>query len=321
MGAVFDTFVPLPDFPFAGDGSGEGRPSPRDLFTSEEQACESGTGGLAPSRTCSPSALPVTAPSHDGDPITVHEFLQGVTSKSGRKYGHSNRLGTVKLDVARSEDRSPTPAPRPAESRGERRVSGISRIQLKHAPRRVPHLQRKKHLAKSLVQRLFEADVFSSGTSSRPTAQDPAHISSRQPLQFVTSSNLTPSSESWVRKRREVEGAGQGSPAQMLGVSGSPATSRNAASDEPPSRSGAATTQRARTGSSGAVLASRRKVFRARGGKQSLARLLPGPPFEYVPLPFMQVKTHQGAVPSQYPVACSGLGSHTGAKASSFNVL
>jgi hypothetical protein len=314
MRTVLGTIVPLPDIPFSGDGTGEGCSSLRNLLTSEEQVGKSGTSILAPSQAFSHSAPPIVSPSHKGQPITVHEFLQGVTGKSDRKYGRRRRLGTVKLDVSRREACLPTVTATPysAESQSDRRTSESTRIQLKHAPRRVPRLQQKEHFAKSLAQRLFEGDVFSSGTSSRPKGQNPPHISSRQPLQFVTSSNLTPSLESRIRKRRQVDGARQGShvPAQMLAVPGSPATSPNPAPGGPPSRNGATTTQRARTGSFGAVLASRRNAFCARGGgKQNGARSPPGP-FEYIPLPLVQVKTHQGAMPFQYPVACSGVGLH-----------
>ncbi|KAI0249804.1 hypothetical protein BJV78DRAFT_1223543 [Lactifluus subvellereus] len=292
MRAALDNIFPLLDFPFTGDGTGEGCSSPRDLFTSERQAGENGTSSLASSQACSHSAVPVAAPDHEGQLITVHEFLKGVTSKSGRKYGRRNRLATVKLDVARSEDGSSAPTPYYGETGSDGRISEYPRIQSKHPSRRVPRLRRKKHLAKSLAQRILEADVFSSGTSSRPTVQDPAHTSSRQPLQFVTSSNLTPSLEGRIRKRRQVDGAKRGSLPQMLAVSDSPA-----APVEPPSRNQAATTQRTRTGGSGALLASRKKAFHVRGGKQSLARVPPGF-YEYVPLPLVQVKTHRGAVQS-----------------------
>jgi hypothetical protein len=307
MRALLNTIVPLYGFPSAGADTGEGSSSPRSLFTSEEKAGEGGTlGSLVPSQACSHSVLPIATPSHEGRPVTVHEFLQDMTSKSGRKYGRRNRLGTVKLDVGRSEDCSPIPAPSrcPAEHRSDSRISGSCGIPPKHdTSRLVPHLRRrKKHFAKPLAQRLFEADIFSSGTSSRPTdtPQDLAHIPTRQPLQFVTSSNLTPSLKSCrIRERRQVDGARQGTvtPAQMLAASIAPVTSPYAASGEPSSINGAVTTQRARplAGSSGAVLASRRKVFRAHGGKQSLARSPPGP-FQYAPLPLVQVKIRQGAM-------------------------
>jgi hypothetical protein len=306
MRALLNTIFPLHDCPSTGADTGEGSYSPRGLLTFEEKAGEGGALGtsLVPSQACSHSVLQIATPSDGGRLVTVHEFLQDVTSKSGRKYGRRNRLGTVKLDVAgRSEDCGPTPAPSrcPAENPSDSRISGSSRIPLKHASRLIPHRRRRRrktHLAKPLAQRLFEANVFSSGTSSRPTstAQDLAHIPTRQPLQFVTSSNLTPSFESRrIRERRQVDGAGQGS--QMPAASIVPVTSPNAASGEPPSLNGAVTTQRARplAGSSGAALASRTKKFRAHGGKQSLARSPPGP-FQYAPLPLVQVKIHQGAM-------------------------
>ena len=308
MRAALDNIFPLLDFPFTGDGAGEGCSSPRVLFTSERQpeAGENGPSSLASSQACSHSAVPVATSDHEGQLITVHEFLEGVTSKSGRKYGRRNRLTTVKLGVTRNEDGRSAPTLYYGETESDGRISEYPRIPSKHPSRRFPRLGRKKHLAKSLAQRFLEADVFSSGTSSSrpgPTVQDPAHTSSRQPLQFVTSSNLTPSLEGRTRKWRQVDGAKRESPPQMLLVSGSPA-----APVEPPGRNRAATTHRPRTGGSGAVSASRKKAFHARGGKQSLARAPPGF-YEYVPLPLLQVKTHRGAVQSQYSVACSGLGS------------
>ena len=140
---------------------------------------------------------------------------------AGRKYGRRKRLGTVKLDAYdRSEQcRSPT---HPSILRSnchietqtqtrndrddDRRISayppGRVRIHSEHLPRQVSHLRRKKRFTKSLAQRLIEADVFSSGTSSRSTGvtpdQNPAHTSSRRPLQFITSLNLTPSLESRI---------------------------------------------------------------------------------------------------------------------------
>ena len=144
-------------------------------------------------------------------------------SKAGRKCGRSrNRLGTVKLDAYdRNEQRRNSPAPtRSASNRHietqstqtrndrDRRVSNYppryprrGRIHSEHLSRR------KKRFAKSLAQRLFEADVFSSGTSSHSTGttpdQNPAHTSSRRPLQFITSLDLTPSLESRIYGKKQ----------------------------------------------------------------------------------------------------------------------
>ncbi|KAH9999171.1 hypothetical protein BJV74DRAFT_882990 [Russula compacta] len=284
----------LLDYPPASDGTRDGRPSSGDPSTPCGRAHESSP---VLSQICSRSALAI--PSHEGQPVTVHEFLQDTASKTRSKYGRRNRLATVKLDVNhRGEDDSPTPTPpcdHDVETRNDRRrISAYPHIQPKHLPRPVPHPRRRKQFTKSLAQRLFEADIFSSGTSSRPTAaRDSAHTSTRRPLQFVTSLNLTPSLESRVYQRNGRQGKGKGgSPAAAdsevlapvasvpaLGPSPKCPTSCAAAASaqrKPSSRNwNGSVTQRVRTGGSGVVLSSGRKAFRTRGGKQSRAQVPP----------------------------------------------
>jgi hypothetical protein len=279
-----------------------------------------------------------------------------MASKVGRKCGRKNRLATVDLGAyyptssSGNLDRSPTPTsatPRhvqaEVETRNDQRVSAPTahpRIQPRRIVRRALHPRRKRPFAKSLAQRLFEADVFSSGTTpslpaTEASVRNPAHTSThRRPLQFVTSVNLVPPLESRICDRRKgvPEGArrdhdGSGAPAAqadpeelVLGASTNSAqgTSPNrlaaaavATSDHCSSsrNRNKATTQRARTGGSAVVLAPGRRAAqtRARGGKQSTARLRPKP-FEYVPLPLVWVKnaarTCLCSRPCQGPHAC-----------------
>lgn len=270
------------------------------------------------SQICSHTeSAPPTPTVHGGQPITVHDFLQDLSAsgRAGRKYGRRNRLATVKLDAYHhSEDcrsRTPiTPSSWSVETRNERHFFAYPRIQFKHKrlSRRVPHPRRKKQLAKSLAQRLFEADVFSSGTSYRPlSARDPAHTSSRQPLQFITSLNLTPSLESrsricekkWARHGRTRKSSAAADPEMRVMASQSdgsasgtlPSSNRPAIATgdgKPSSRSrNEASTQRTRTAAAG--LASGKRAFRTRGGKLTAAQVRPSP-FEYVPLPLMRVE-------------------------------
>jgi hypothetical protein len=307
--------VPL-DIPPAGDRTRECCPPYGDPFTFDGRAAES---GLLLSPACShsesdsaPQPLPIFDHDLEGMFITVHDFLQDTASRIGRKYGRRNRHVTVKHDTQLE-----------VETRNDQRpISAVyPRIQSRHIAHRVPHPRRKKQLAKSLAQRLFEADVFSSGASPLPTSvRNPAHTSTRRPLQFVTSLNLTPSLESRIYNKTKGHrgGARDGSrnaprlaDSEILAVS-------NSAQDAPPDLPVASaatsgerfsawtrnrdTAQRARTGgSAGGVMASsssgrRAQAFRrARGGKQNAARVTPNP-FGYVPLPLVRVKTRKGAV-------------------------
>jgi hypothetical protein len=294
---------------------------------SEGHAGESSPAVLT--RDCTRSALPI--PSQEGRSVTVHEFLRGITGKAGRKYGRRNRRARVNPGSAyRRRGPTPTRAPGHAETpNGDQR--GISahhpRIiqpnQKHHLfSRRVPHPRRKKIFAKSLAQRLFEADVFSSGTSksSRPTsAQDHARASTstnagaRRPLQFVTSLNLTPSLESRIYPKkwhRGGEAAGSDVDITMRTVP-DPACARNASAPDHlavAAASGVASWSGAATGhgsdartahtrrSAAAVLPSGRKTaLRARGGRQSAVQIPPSP-FQYVALPLVHVNTPRGAV-------------------------
>lgn len=304
--------------PPAGDGTRDGRPSSGDPSTPCGRDRESSP---VLSQICSYSALPIR--SHDeGQPVTVHEFLGDTASKVCRKYGRRNRLATVKLDVNhRGEDDSPTPTPpcnHDVQTRNDRRcLSAYPRIQSKHLLRRVPHLRRKKQFTKSLAQRLFEADIFSSGTSSRPAAaRDSAHTSTRRPLQFVTSLNLTPSLESRVYQRNGCRGRGRGSSPPAAAAAAVSEVLAPAASDpalgpslkrptfcvatasaqrKTSSRNwNGSVTQRVRTGGAAVVLSSGRKVFRTHGGKQSQAQV-PHSPFEYFPLPLVRVQNTSGS--------------------------
>ncbi|KAH9959652.1 hypothetical protein BC827DRAFT_1268705 [Russula dissimulans] len=268
--------------------------------------------------------------------VTIHEFLQHAVSKAGRNYGRKNRLATTKLDVHyRSKDCSSSPIVRQDdETQNDQRVAAHPRIQTtKHLSREVRRLRRKKRFAKPLAQRLFEADVFSSGTSSRPTSarlEDPAHTSSCRPLPFITSLNLTPSLESRIYGTQKQKGGCQGeateedsisaAESEMLAVSefsssdhASPtrnhrpfAAASLAPSNKYSNHCQTAAVQRARTGRSAGVLAPGKKAPHVRGGKRGRAQV-PRSPFEYAPLPLSRVRTHRKAVPtpSQYGVHCS----------------
>ena len=243
------------------------------------------------------------------------------SGRAGRKYGRRNRLATVKLDAYDSEDcrsRSRSLSPTPispsswsVEARNEHHSFAYPRSihsKRKRFSRRVPHPRRKKQLAKSLAQRLFEADVFSSGTSYRPMSdRDPAHTSSRRPLQFITSLNLTHSPESgsrtcetrWARHgrtRKSLTSAAADPEIRQAddSASGTLPSNRLAMATggaKPSSRSlNEGATQGTRTGAPAAAgLTSRKRAFRMRGGKLSAAQLRPSP-FEYVPLPLMRVE-------------------------------
>jgi len=320
----------LLDIPLAGDATRElsDCPSHRDSLTYDRRTGES---SLILSQACyhSESSLQTLDHDREGKPVTVHEFLQDTTSKVGRKYGRKKHLATVELGayypISSGNHPRTSPCHIQVETQNDQRVSApTARL---HKPsrritRRAPHPRRKKPFAKSLAQRLFEADVFSSGTDpSHPRAVDasvrnPAHTSTRRPLQFVTSLNLIPSLECRIHKRRkgaqEDARDGSGAPAaqadpkeELLGVSNSahwqgasppnrPAAAAATSGHHSSSRNrNKATTQRARTGGSAAVLAPGRRAqtskTRARGGEQSKARLGPKP-FEYVPLPLVWVK-------------------------------
>ena len=328
----------LPDIPLAGDSIRElsDCPSHGDSLTYDRH-----TGESSPiiSQACyhSESSLQTLDRDREGKTVTVHEFLQDVTGKVSRKYGRKSRLATVTLGAYYSNgsgNRSRTPSTTPChvqvETRNDQRVSAPTahrRIESRRIARRAPHPRRKKPFAKSFAQRLFEADVFSSGTTpSHPvdaSVRNPAHTSTRRPLQFVTSLNLIPSLESRIYSRRrkgvrEDARDGSGAPAaaqadppeELLGA----ASTNSAQGAALPNRLAAAatsghhsssrnrnkaTTQRARTGGSAAVLAPGRRAqlkARARGGnsKQSTARLAPKP-FQYVPLPLVWVKNAAGS--------------------------
>lgn len=273
--------------------------TPRGLLTFEQlkQTGEPGEKNLALSEACSyPIPAPQVTDSHEDQPITVHQFLQDMTKKPCRKYGRRNRFAAAELRVYRSEGSSPSPIScSDDDGQSDQGVSTPHRthhVQLRHPSRRVPH-RRQKLFAKPLAQRLLEADVFSTGTFSRPTAQDdPAHTSTRRPLHFVTSLNLTPSLETRIYQRRQVV-AGGSSSTRTLAVSDSPGAT--VARGRAPDRNTLDTRGARIGGGSGALSASGKRVLRARGWKQGLARSSAGP-FEFVPLPLVRVKTHQGAV-------------------------
>ena len=307
------------------------------------------------------SALPSSIPGPDdgGQPVTVHEFLQDITrSKAGtRKYGRRKRLGTVKLDAYaydhNEQYRSPTSLLTSTsnchietQTRNDRdqRISAYpqSRVQSERPSRHVSHLRRKKRFSKSLAQRLFEADVFSSGTSSRSTGvtpdQDPAHISSRRPLQFITSLNLTPSMESRIYgknqqprfgKARTTSSDSANSEIQPVSQADDSVPDSLPARDDCPSDSvetssggklsssrnwnGAATRKRTRARASAAVMrgSGKRAFLRTRhgGGKRRSAQV-PHNPFQYVPLPLVRMETtsrirRTGASPVRKPQSCT----------------
>lgn len=324
--------------PPADDGNiREARPLFGDTLTPEDSTGESNPIH-SDFDSHSESALPgsITDADHGGQPITVHDFLQDMTrsGKTGRKYGRRNRLGTVKLDIydhSHSEQCRTRPTHPPSSSNyhietqtrndPDRRISVSAypppgRVQSK--PEHLSYLRRKKRFAKSLAQRLFEADVFSSGTSSRSTGvtpdQNPAHTSSRRPLQFITSLNLTPSMESRIYGNKQQPRFGKARTTSSSSAESEiqPVTSQ--ADDSVPdslhdgcpavTTSGAklmsrnwdgATTRKKRTrarGSPAVMRGSGKRAFRTRhgGGKQRSAQV-PHNPFEYVPLPLVRVET------------------------------
>ena len=342
------------------DGIREAYPLPRDVLTLEGHADES-----SPVHSQIGSHSESTLPTPTNQPITVHEFLLGMSAsgRAGRKYGRRNRLATVKLDAYDPSEvrRSPsprlgptpiTPSSRHAEARDDQleRVSAYyPRIVHKRPSRRVPHPRRKKQLAKSLAQRLFEADVFSGGTSSsRPISdRDPAaRTSARRPLQFITSLNLTPSLSRIYPPQKEAhhhgEAAREASSAADLGIW--PAADQAEAADDsasdtspsnglvaatcgkPPSRSWNGT----RTGApAAAVLASGKRAFRMRGGKASAAaaQVQPTSPFEYVPLPLVRVelapriRSYAHNPQYQYRSGCTRGGARMRGRQSNFNLM
>lgn len=256
-----------------------------------------------------------TTDGHDGQSITVHQFLQDLTKKPCRKYGRQNRFAAVDQDVYCNEGSSASTISCSDDDEG----TTTRHVHLGHTSRRrVPCMprSRQKHFAKPLAQRLFEADVFSSGAFSQPTVQDSAHTFARRPLQFITSLNLSPSLETRIYKRRQVVVGGSSSKrtsaiCDSLGATVTPsgALDRNTL-DTQGTRKG---------GSPGAFLSSRKRVLRARGRKQGLARSSAGP-FEFVPLPLVRVKTHQGAVQPQDPVIRSRLAHIQNAKTNLIHV-
>jgi hypothetical protein len=289
---------------------------------------ERSAGARSPVHSQISSHSTLSIPDHGGrlEPVTVHEFLQDMTgtrSKAGRKYGRRKRVATVKLDgYHHSLDHGSltlaplTPPSCHLETRNDQRISAYcspARIQSQRPgpSRQVPHLRRKKRFAKSLAQRLFEADVFSSGTSSRSTGtldQNPAHISTRRPLQFITSLNLTPSLEGRIYRKKQAPYATASSvsaDSEIQAVSqaddsvpdtlsdGCPAVATSSGKPWSRNRNGTATWNRAQAGaSSTAVQASGKGAFRTRthrgGGKRSSTQV-PHNLFEYVPLPLVRV--------------------------------
>ena len=255
------------------------------------------------------------------------------SGKAGRKYGRRKRLGTVQLDVYEHSEQCRTSPTTPSTSnchietqtrndRDDRRISPYPRgrvLSERHLSHQVSHLRRKKRFAKSLAQRLFEADVFSSGASSHSTGvtpdQNSAHTSSRRPLQFITSLNLTPSMESRIYGKKQQPRSGK---ARTTSASSGSADSEiqpvSQADDSVPDSlqddrlavttsggkltirnwNGAATRKkRTRARASTAVMrGSGKRAFRTRhgGGKRSSAQV-PHNPFEYVPLPLVRVET------------------------------
>lgn len=256
-----------------------------------------------------------TTDSHDSQSITVHQFLQDLTKKPCRKYGRRNQFAAVELDVRCSEGSSPSPISCSDDCQSEEGATP-RHVQLRHTHRRrVPH-RRQKHFAKPLAQRLFEADVFSTGAFAQPTAQDPAHTLTRMPLQFITSLNLSPSLETRIYQRRQVVAGGSSSKrtsaiSDFPGAIGAPGRALN--------RNTLDTQGTCIGGSPGAFLSSGKRVLHARGKKQGLARSLAGP-FEFVPLPLVRVITHKGAVQPQDPVIRSGLAHIQNAKTNSIHV-
>ncbi|KAF8485915.1 hypothetical protein DFH94DRAFT_688278 [Russula ochroleuca] len=305
-----DERAPL-DFVLPDEGLSDLSPGTREAYplSGGVLTLDGNTGESSPvlSQICPPSDLPIgPILDHEGQPITVHEFLQDMSasSRAGRKYGRRNRLATVKLDDYHSKDcRGPTPLTPSScgvESRNDRRISDYPCIQSgsKHPSRRVPHLRRKKRLAKPLAQRLFEADVFSSGTSSRPMSdRGPAHTSSRRPLQFITSLNLIPSLESRIYPKKEKWSHGKAGNASAA----DPEIWAASQADDPapagtsPNGLAVATCRkpwnRNWNGTQTGASAAGKRGFRMRGGRQSAAQVLSPSPFGYVPLPLVRMDT------------------------------
>jgi hypothetical protein len=290
--------LPCLEFPSSSPGfTSRGLLTPDNLGQSEEIS-----PALSEASAPAIRAPRATIDSHDGQSITVHQFLQDLTKKPCRKYGRRNQFAAVELDAYCSEGSSASPISCSDDCQSDEGAT-TCHVQLRHASRRrVPH-RRQKHFAKPLAQRLFEADVFSAGAFAQPTAQDPAHTSTRPPLQFITSLNLSPSLETRIYQRRQVVAGGRSSKrtsavSDFPGAIGAPGRALNRNTLD---------TRGTRTGGSpGAFLSSKKRVLRARGRKQGLARSSAGP-FEFVPLPLVLVKTLQGAVQPQDPVVHSRL--------------
>jgi len=266
-----------------------------------------------------------------------------------RKHGRRNRLRTVKFDAFNHSEqcRGLTPLSTPnyhMETRNDRDQAypRRGRVQSEHLSRQVSRPGRKKRFAKSLAQRLFEADVFSSGTSSRSIGvtpdQNPAHTSSRRPLQFITSLNLTPSLESRIYGTKRLPRFGKARTASFgsagLEIQPVPQADEDSVPDSLQDDcsaavvtsgdkfsswdwNGAATRKRTRARASPAVMrGSGKRAFRTRhrGGKQSSAQV-PHNPFEYVPLPLVRMETASriqrtsGTV--RKPQSCTGRGQGT----------
>ena len=327
---LYDESRPI-DLPPADDeGIREACPLPGDILTPEDSTGES---SLIHSDfgSFSESALPDSSiPDHGGQPVTVHGFLQDMTTatrKAGRKYGRSNHLGTVKLDAYdHNNDRCGSPN-RPSTSNchietqtqtrndrdDDQRISAYppGRVQSEHLSRQISHLRRKKRFAKPLAQRLFEADVFSSGTSSRSTGvtpdQNPAHTSTRRPLQFITSLNLTPSLETRIYgKARTTRPSSGSADSEIQPVSQADDSVPDSLEDDDDDRPGTAVaTSGGKTSSRNWSGGAMRKGTRARaspaamrgsgtrairtrlgGGKRSSAQV-PHNPFGYFQLPLV----------------------------------
>ncbi|KAI0259897.1 hypothetical protein BC834DRAFT_594777 [Gloeopeniophorella convolvens] len=142
---------------------------------------------LAPSVHTRRPEVPASA--CDAQAITVHQFLNDVTSRANRTYCH--RKPVVDLGAYKDGDQGPGPAAPPvatltphSDSEGDHVTPTPSPPLAKISKNRASR-PRRKRLSKSLAQRLFEADVFSSGTSYKLPSED-AHTSSRRPLPFAT---------------------------------------------------------------------------------------------------------------------------------------
>ncbi len=257
--------------------------TPPDSSKFEKEADELGEKNLGSSAEVRSSPIPDVTGSYEGQPVTVHQFLQEIMKKPCRKYGRRNQLATVELGVHRSKGSSPSSISCDDDSQNDHSVSSPQRA--RPVRRNKVLLRRRKRIAKPLAQRLLEADVFSTGAFTRPTVEDPAHTSTRRPLQFVTSLHLTPSLETRIYKRHQVFAGGSTS-ARIIAVSDSPGAivTPGSALD----RDTVDTYRARRGGDSGALLTSGKRVSRARGKKRDLARSSAGL-FQFVPLPLVKI--------------------------------